>query len=101
MKVVLFFEWDNPIENDRMNAYRKFTRESTYWKEKISEGLVASYSTYADTARPRHIIGLFEFSDWQSLSEVMGSKEFQRGTRDFGYMVDNLEYRLLRPSIPV
>jgi len=101
MTVVLFFEWDNPLDEQRMKQYRKFASESTFWKEKTEEGLVKSYSTFADTASSRHIMGFFEFEDWGDLSKVMGSKEFQGGTRRFSYMVDNLRYRLLRPTVPV
>jgi len=101
MTVVLFFEWDNPLDDEKMNKYRKFTNESTFWKEKVEEGLVKGYSTFADTASSRHIMGFFEFEDWGNLSKVMGSKEFHDGTRRFSYIVDNLRYRLLRPTVPV
>lgn len=101
MRVTLFFEWDNPIDLERMKKYRRFSRESTYWDNRVKEGTVKHYSTFADAGDSRHIIGLFEFKDWESLSKVMGSREFQDGTREFSYLVDNLTYRLLRPTVPV
>jgi hypothetical protein len=99
MTVILFFEWDNPIDDVRLEKYRAFTRKSTYWRDMVEKGMVKRYSTYADTAESRHIIGLFEFDDWESLSKVMGSKEFQEGAREFSYIVDNLRYRLLRHTV--
>jgi hypothetical protein len=101
MTVTLFFEWDNPLEDERLSKYHRFSHTSTYWKDLVESGIVSSYSTYADTGNSRHIIGLFEFNDWESLSKVMGSKEFQDGTREFSYLVDNLNYRLLRPTTPL
>jgi hypothetical protein len=77
MSAVLFFEWDNPIEEKRSKKYRDFSRNSTYWSDLKKKGIVSDYHTYADTGASRHIIGLFTFPDWESLSKVMGSREFQ------------------------
>jgi len=100
MVVQLFIEWDNPVDENRMTKYREFTRDSTYWPDQVKKGAVVRYSTWADSTSSRHIIALFEFKDWAKLADVMGSKEYQDGARAFSYMVDNLSYRLLRPTVP-
>ena len=99
MVVQLFIEWDNPIDENRMLRYREFTRGSSYWSDQVKKGIVERFSTWADSTNSRHIIALFEFRDWLRLAEVMGSKEFQDGARTFSYIVDNLTYRILRPTV--
>jgi hypothetical protein len=101
MTVLLFIEWDNPLESERMNKYRKFTHESTFWEDQVNEGTLERFNSWADTTNSRHIVFLAEFEDWNKLATLMGSKRFQRGTREFAYMVDNLKYRLMRPTVPV
>jgi hypothetical protein len=100
MTVVLLIEWDNPLENERMNAYRKFTHESTFWADQLNDGILNRFNSWADTTNARHIVFLAEFESWEKLAQLMGSKRFQRGAKEFAYMVDNLKYRLMRPAIP-
>ena len=101
MTVLLLIEWDNPLESERMDKYREFTHESTFWEDQEREGVVERLHSWADTTNSRHIVFLAEFEDWIKLAELMGSKRFQRGAREFAYMVDNLKYRLMRPTVPV
>jgi hypothetical protein len=100
MVVQLFIEWDNPIEEERMVKYRDFSRGSTFWSDQVKKGAVERYSTWADTTNSRHIVALFEFNSWVKLADVMGARDFQDGARTFSYLVDNLKYRVLRPTVP-
>ena len=99
MKVVLLIEWDNPKEEERLEKRYSYTREETdpYWKGKIEEGIIQKVSDWADNTG--HRVKWVEFEDMDALAKLWSEKEFHRGLVGFSRLVDNLSYRLLRPTI--
>ena len=99
LTVVLLVEWDNPKEEERLEKRYKFTREVTdpYWQEKMEEGIVKDVSDWADNTG--HRIKWIKFESMDNFAKIWGENEYHRGTTGFSRLVDNLRYRLLRPTI--
>jgi hypothetical protein len=99
LKVVLLIEWDNPRDEERLEKRYEFTREVTdpYWQRKVGEGIVEGVSDWADNTG--HRVKWVEFESMNNLARVWDDKEYHEGAVGFSRLVDNLSFRLLRPTI--
>jgi hypothetical protein len=99
LKIVLLIEWENPQEEERLAKRYEFTREVTdpYWQRMVDEGIVESVSDWADNTGNR--IKWVIFESMEQLAKVWSDKEYHEGAVGFSRLVDNLSFRLLRPTI--
>ena len=107
MKVGLIIEWENAKDRDRYKRYAEFTRSEDREKYpdliKHVEGLiekgVVKYGQWADNTG--NIINFWEFDNTEVFSEVWNNLDWHKYFLELTPLVDNLIFRLLRPTIPI
>jgi hypothetical protein len=107
MNVGLIVEWDNAKDRARYKRYAEFTRGGNREKypelfkhlEGLTEKGVAKVGAWADNTG--HIINFWEFDSTEVFSEVWNNLDWHRMYMELNPLVDNLRFRLLRPSVDI
>lgn len=100
MTVVLLAEYDNAKDESRYKKYREQSREpDPEWWKKFVEETNAKVSIWSDNTG--HIIYWFEFENMEGYAKLWGNEEWHKWWLRRRPVVDNVSFRLLRPSVPI
>ena len=102
MAVVLSVEWDNAKDESRYNKYGEWSRSGhtrVFWEKKLEEGIVKNMSQWADNTG--YIIFWAEFENMEAFAKLWSDEEFHKSWLEINPLVDNLRFRILRPSVTI
>ncbi len=100
MAVVLSVEWDNAKDESRYKRYGEQSREGMpEWFKKLVEEGIFKVSGWADNTG--HIVNFFEFENMEAFSKLWNNEESHKYWLRRNPVVDNMRFRLLRPSVTI
>ena len=99
MVIVLFGEWDNPKDPERIQKYRDFSSKKglAYWEKKVKEGVVKTVSSWSDNTG--HIISWIVLEGSKEFSKIWDDEGYHSMMREFILLVDNFRSRMMRPAV--
>ena len=94
-------EHDNAKDESRYKKYAELTRgPDPEWVKKMLEETNVKVSGWADNTG--HIINWFEFENMEAFAKMWNTEEWQKHVGlSLGPLVDNLHFRILRPSVDI
>ncbi len=100
MKVALLVEYDNAKDESRYKKYGEQSREGMpEWFKKLVEETNVKFSDWADNTG--HIISWLEFENMEDFAKLWNNEEWHKWWLRRNPFVDNLRFRLLRPSVTI
>jgi len=92
-------EYDNTKDRARYKRYADFTREPHPWWQKMEKEGIVKTSGWADNTG--HIVNWLEFENMEAFAKLWADEEYRKWVLEFNPLVDNLRFRLLRPSVSI
>ena len=91
-------EWDNAKDESRLKRYMEMQSEPRpEWFKKLFEEVKVKQSSWADNTG--HIVNLIEFENMEVFAKLWDNEEWHKWWRRMTPVVDNMRFRVLRPSI--
>jgi hypothetical protein len=99
LKVILLWEYENPVDLQRRKDRYKFGDEKgrPFWEKKEKEGLVVKRSSFSDNTRK--MVSMWEFESAADFAKLWDDEEFHKVAVEWSYHLDNFNLRILRPQI--